>query len=176
MLKSMNKISIIGGSGTGKTTLSNNLGRMLDLPVYHIDGMNYEPNWVERDKQERDKMILEKVAQDKWVIDGTYNATLKQRLDSSEFVIFLDYSSFARIKGVLQRATKEHGKERPEIPGCNEKFDWKFFSFVLKWRKNKRHLITEALEELDKNKVLIFKNRRKLNKWYYKEFNEKMVI
>lgn len=53
----MNRISIIGGSGTGKTTLANNLGKQLNLPVYHIDGINYLDNWQERDKGERDKII-----------------------------------------------------------------------------------------------------------------------
>lgn len=30
----MKRICIIGGSGTGKTTLSNNLSKELNLPVY----------------------------------------------------------------------------------------------------------------------------------------------
>lgn len=37
----MNKICIIGCSGTGKTTLANNLAKELNLPVYHLDGINY---------------------------------------------------------------------------------------------------------------------------------------
>ena len=41
----MERICIIGGSGTGKTTLANNLGKELDLPIYHIDGINYSENW-----------------------------------------------------------------------------------------------------------------------------------
>ena len=45
----MNRISIIGGSGTGNTTLAKNLGKQLNLPVYHIDGINYLDNWQERD-------------------------------------------------------------------------------------------------------------------------------
>ena len=41
MIKNMNRISIIGGSGTVKTTLASNLGEVLKLPVYHIDGINH---------------------------------------------------------------------------------------------------------------------------------------
>lgn len=37
----MNKISIIGGSGTGKTTLSNNLSKELNIKAYHLDGLNF---------------------------------------------------------------------------------------------------------------------------------------
>ena len=67
MIRKVSKISIIGGSGTGKTTLANNLGKELHLPVYHIDGIHHLENWEIRDKDERDKIILEKVAENKWI-------------------------------------------------------------------------------------------------------------
>ena len=109
----MNRITIIGGSGTGKTTLATNLSLDLKLPVYHLDAFNYFPNWQERDKTERDKLILEKLKDDKWVIDGTYTSTLKERLDMSD---------------------------------------------------------------IDDDKLLIFKSRYQLNKWYQKEFNKKISL
>ena len=62
MIKNANKISIIGGSGTGKTTLANELGKELNLPVCHIDGIQHLKNWELRDKEERDQIILEKMA------------------------------------------------------------------------------------------------------------------
>ena len=169
-----NKISIIGGSGTGKTTLAVNIGKELKLPVYHLDGLNYFSKWKERDKTERDELILNKVKTKKWVIDGTYTSTLQQRLQSSDLIIYLDYSSFAQIKGILTRYFKLNGKERKEIPGCNEKVDLKFIVWTLKWRKNKRKKMLKYLQQIDSNKVLIFKNRRSLNKWYKKTFNKKI--
>jgi adenylate kinase family enzyme len=175
MLGNVNRISIIGGSGTGKTTLSNNLGEILKLPIYHIDGINYLENWKVRDKDERDKIILEKTNTDKWIIDGTYRSTLKQRLNNSDLIIYLDYSSLAQIRGILERYIKNKGKEKSEIPGCKEKISLQFFFFVLHWRKNKRNEIIENLNVIDKNKILIFKNRRQLNKWYYNEFNKKIL-
>ena len=176
MIRTANKISIIGGSGTGKTTLANNLGKKLNLPVCHIDGIQHLENWKQRDKEQRDKMILEKVSEEKWVIDGTYRSTLKERLEKSDFIIYLDYSSLAQVKGVLGRFLKNHGKEKSEIPGCKEQMTFEFFFWVLKWRKEHRKDIIEKISKVDYNKVLIFKNRKSLNKWYYKEFNEKMKI
>ncbi|MBR3672861.1 MAG: hypothetical protein IKN65_00995, partial [Clostridia bacterium] len=106
MIKNLSRISIIGGSGTGKTTLSYNLGKELELPVYHLYGINYHKNWVQRDKKERDNIILEKISQDKWIIDGTYRSTLAKRFERSDLIIYLDYSSFAQVKGVLKRYFK----------------------------------------------------------------------
>ncbi len=170
MIKEANRISIIGGCGTGKTTLSKNLGNELKLPVYHLDGIAHFENWKRRKKEERDQIILEKVKQKRWIIDGTYHATLQQRLEKADVVIYLDYSSIAQIKGILGRYIKQHGKEKDEIPGCKERFTWKFFFWTLNWRKNKRNQILEQLSKIDEKKLIIFKNRRKLNKWYRENF------
>ena len=97
-------------------------------------------------------------------------------MKNSDLVIYLDYSSFAQVKGVLSRSFKLKGKERKEIPGCNEKLDIKFVIRVLTSRKNKRKKILKYINEIDNNKVLIFKNRHQLNKWYKKIFNKKMDI
>lgn len=61
MIKDVNRISIIGGSGTGKTTLAKNLGGILKLPICHMDGIELLENWKKRDKEERDQIILEKI-------------------------------------------------------------------------------------------------------------------
>lgn len=170
----MERVCIIGGSGTGKTTLSNNLGRELNLPIYHIDGINHLADWKKRDESERDKIILEKVEEPKWIIDGTYRSTLQQRLEKADYIIYLDYSSFAQVRGVMKRFIKGRGKEREEIPGCKEQMTWKFFWFVVNWRKTKRADIIEKINKVDSSKVHIFKNRRQLNKWYKETFGKKM--
>lgn len=170
----MDRVCIIGGSGTGKTTLANNLGKQLNLPVYHIDGIHHLQNWEERDKDERDKIILQKANEEKWVIDGTYFSTLKQRLEKSDYIIYLDYSTITQLKGILGRFIKFHGKERQEIPGCKEKMSWEFFWFVVNWRKNKRQKIIQILKEIDNDKIHIFKTRKELNKWYKTQFNQEI--
>ena len=160
-----NRIAIIGGSGTGKTTLANQLSKIYNIPVTHIDGIHHLANWQIRDNDERDKIILEIVEQEKWIIDGTYKATLKARLEKSDLIIWLDYSTTAQIKGILKRWIKSAGKEKPEIPGCKERMTKEFFTYVLKYNKEKRHFIVDNMEGIDQNKVLIFKKQKDLNKW-----------
>ena len=176
MLNNVSKISIIGGSGTGKTTLSESLSKDVNIPVYHIDGIHHLENWKIRDKEETDRIIHNIIKKDKWIIDGTYTKTLEDRVKVSDLIIYLDYSTLAQVKGALGRFIKNHGKEKPEIPGCKEQMNFKFFMLVVKWRKNKRQFIIDALENIDEDKILIFKNRRKLNKWYKKEIGKKIDV
>ena len=60
-----NRIAIIGGSGTGKTTLSNALSKKYNIPATHIDGIHHLKDWQIRDKSERDKIILDIVKKSK---------------------------------------------------------------------------------------------------------------
>ena len=168
---SIKKIAIIGGSGSGKTTLANNLGKVLDLPVVHLDGLNYLPNWVERNKEERDKMIIAEADKEKWIIDGTYSSTLNYRLNKADLIIWLDFNTMIKAYSVLKRYANSDGKTaKEEIPGCVEKMDWEFFSWVLKWNHKKRKGIISAVHNYQ-DKTLIFKTRRGLLNWFKKQFD-----
>lgn len=170
------KICIIGGSGTGKTILSDNLSRELNIQATHIDGINYLPNWVERDKKERDSIILKTIKNDTWIIDGTYRSTLKERIEAADLVIYLDYSTFSQLIGIFKRYFKNHKSDKKEIQGCKERINLKFLLFVINWRKNKRNDIIENINNSKIKELLIFKNRKELNKWYLKIFNHQIIV
>ncbi len=160
-----NRISIVGGSGSGKSTLCNILSKELGLPAIHLDAINYEPNWVEIDKTERDNIILSKAQDDKWVIDGNYNKTLKERFDKADLIIWLDYSTLKQLHGILKRYFTTRNSERPEIPGCKERLEPEFIKYVLTYNKKKRPVILDYLKDVPKEKVLIFKHQKDLNAW-----------
>jgi len=109
---SINRISIIGGSGSGKSTLTDILSNELNIPSIHLDSINYKSNWVEINKDERDAIIASKANERRWIIDGNYNKTLKDRLEKADLIIWLDYSSLTHIKGVIKRIIKNQGKAR----------------------------------------------------------------
>ena len=160
-----NRISIVGGSGSGKSTLCNILSKELGLPAIHLDAINYEPNWVEIDKAERDNIILSKAQDDKWVIDGNYNKTLKERFDKADLIIWLDYSTLKQLHGILKRYFTTRNSVRPEIPGCKERLEPEFVKYVLTYNKKKRPVILDYLKDVPKEKVLIFKHQKDLNAW-----------
>lgn len=164
-----NRISIVGGSGSGKSTLCNILSKELKLPAIHLDAINYNSNWIEIDKNERDKIISNKSAEDKWIIDGNYNKTLQERFEKADLIIWLDYSTIKQLKGVIKRYLKTYNKERPEIPGCKDKLDFKFIKYILTYNKKKRPVIEDYLKNIPKEKVMVFRKQKDLNEWL-KEF------
>ena len=140
-----NRISIVGGSGTGKSTLCEILSKKFNLPAIHLDAINFDADWVEIDKNERDRIISTKSNEEKWIIDGNYNKTLKERFEKADLIIWLDYSTAMQLKGVLKRYLKTRNNERPEIPGCKERLNLKFLKYVVTYNKNKRKIIVEYL-------------------------------
>ena len=122
-----NRISIVGGSGTGKSTLAKILSQKFNLPVVHLDSINYLPNWEPVDKNERDNIIIAKSLEDKWIIDGIYHNTLRQRFERADLIIWLDYSTYAQLKGIFKRFVQNPNKEKTELPGCKERLNFKFF-------------------------------------------------
>lgn len=172
----ISRICIIGGSGTGKTTLSNNLEKILNLPLYHIDSIHHIPNWGVRDKTEREQIILDIIKKKKWIIDGTYTSTLRERLKRADLVIFLDYSLFSRLKGIFGRYFKNHGKEKEEIPGCRERISFVLIKSAFKFRGKLRKKIISILEECHHPNLLVFKSQKDLNTWYKEKFNESIIF
>lgn len=170
------RISIIGGSGSGKSTLADILSKELNIPAVHLDAINFKPNWVEIDKNERDNIILSKSNDEKWIIDGNYNKTLQDRLEKADLIIWLDYSTFAQLKGIFKRIFKNLDKDKPELPGCKERLNFTFVKYVCTYNKKKRPIVLNMLKPIPHDKILIFKKQKDLNKWL-KEFthNDKIL-
>lgn len=164
----INRISIIGGSGSGKSTLATILSKELNIPAIHLDAINYNANWVEIDQNEREQIIQKKSNEEKWIIDGNYNKTLKERLDKSDLIIWLDYSSLAHLKGFLKRLIKYSNKEKPELPGCKERFNFTFLKYVISYNRKKRPEVLKIIKSISSKNVLIFKKQKDLNKWLKK--------
>ncbi len=163
------RVAVIGAPGSGKTTLSNILKDIYQLPVFNIDRIYQLPNWVMRDPKERDAMILEETKKEKWIMDGTFIDTLEERVKCADKIIFLDYSTITFLKGIFRRLIKNYGKEKPDMPGCKEKFDISFILYVATYNKRRRKYIIEILNRYKQKDIYIFKNQKQLAQWLTEE-------
>ena len=98
----MKRILIIGSGGAGKTTLARQLGKLLDLPVVHLDALYWQPGWTETPKQVWNDKIQDLLLQDSWVMDGNYGGTLDQRIVAADTIIFLDISRLTCLFRVIK--------------------------------------------------------------------------
>ena len=159
----MERVLIIGCGGAGKSTLARQLGEKSGLPVVHLDKLFWHPGWVESPPEEIDEKIQQVLEQPCWIMDGNYNRTLPKRLEYCDTVIYLDFSRWTCLMGVLKRILTTYGTVRPDMgEGCPERFDLEFLKWIWTFNKTRRQSYYEMLSQLDGKQVHIFKCRREI--------------
>lgn len=127
------KIAVLGYSGSGKSTLARRLGEYFQVPVLHLDVVNFLPGWQERDGEEGRAMVRAFMEGDGWVIDGNYRRLLQaERLAGADWIIFMDFPRRVCFYRAFRRYLTFRGRVRDSIAeGCEEKFDWAFAKWIL---------------------------------------------
>jgi adenylate kinase family enzyme len=126
----------------------------------------WKPGWVSISKDEFDRVHEAALAEEKWIMDGNFDRTIPKRLQRCDTVIYLDFSRFACLMGVLKRVLTTYGKVRPDMgEGCPERIDLDFLKWVWNFNKNKRERNYRLLKEAEGVRVIILKNRRMVKKF-----------
>lgn len=157
----MNRVMVIGSPGSGKSTLSQHLGRHYKLPVIHLDKHYWLANWTPRDNDSFDQMLEQFASQEQWVIDGNYSRTMDIRLKRAEQVIWLDMPTWLCLYRVFKRRLIYHKKSRPDMnEECQEKLDLAFLKWVWNYRKRSRPATIQKLREGSAHtEVIILKSK-----------------
>lgn len=161
----MNRVLVIGPCGSGKSTLAPRLGAMLDLPVHHIDQLNWHPGWIEGTKEELREKLRAIVAGERWLIDGNYGGTLDERLPRADTIVYLDFPIRLCLWRLMRRIRALNGVSRPDMPeDCPERFDLAFFFYLATWNFGPRPR-TEAKLIGYEEKIIRLKSPKELDAW-----------
>ncbi|GAB3979380.1 DNA topology modulation protein [Spirosoma terrae] len=144
----MKRIVILGSGGAGKSTLSRQLGHLLNLPVIHLDAILWQPSWVLVDKPTQQSLQQQLISQSEWIIDVNYGSTLPIRLAASDTVIFLDYSRWVCVWRAVKRIVSYYGRVRPDMAaGCPEHWDWLFIRWILLYAETHRPKVLAVINQ-----------------------------
>ena len=90
-LSSLSRVSIIGSSCAGKTTLARSLSAALGIPHIELDALHWGPNWTPCETEEFRARVRAAVAAPAWVADGNYSKTRDIVWARATTVIWLNY-------------------------------------------------------------------------------------
>jgi adenylate kinase family enzyme len=133
----MRRVSIVGNSGSGKSTIGRALAAKLGVPYVELDAIFHQPNWVELPVDEFRARVSEAAAGDGWVIDGNYNAVRLLVWERADTVVWLDYERSVVMRQVVTR-TFRRAVRREELWNGNREpfrnfFRWKPEESIIRW-------------------------------------------
>src|SRR5262245_65937855 len=70
----MQRISVVGNGGSGKTTVAKAIATALGVPHLELDGVFHQANWQPLDTEDFRRVVSEFTAGEAWVVDGNYSA------------------------------------------------------------------------------------------------------
>ncbi|MDO4662793.1 MAG: DNA topology modulation protein [Tissierellia bacterium] len=156
----MQKISIIGSGGSGKTTLANKLSDKLGIKVYHLNKI-WRKNEDEHISQEEFEKIQKDIIDnnDSFIFDGNYNNTLDLRLDASDTIIFLDFPTGANIsRSVKKNLTEKNSDNKDPSLDRTDKINVKYIRWLANYNKEERPKILSKLDDLKLKKRIVIIN------------------
>jgi adenylate kinase family enzyme len=162
------RISIIGHSSSGKSTLARKISKKLNIPHLHIDSFLFEAGGAKLNSSDKgmEKVrvyIKEKVVnfikQDSWVSDGWYSHVQPIVSGQTDYIIFLDIPLHRRLFNHLKRMLKSDGHK--ELTKWD---DFKFFYKIVRRTSIKDPEIRQFVRE-HSDKVKIFKNYKEVEKY-----------
>lgn len=116
----MRRVAVIGCPGSGKSTLARGLRDLAGLPLHYLDMLWHLPDGGHVTRDAFDAAHATLVAQERWVIDGTYLRTLPPRIERADVVVFstcpLRHASRASARASGARARTFPGRRRSSAP------------------------------------------------------------
>ncbi|MEI8174559.1 MAG: AAA family ATPase [bacterium] len=128
----MKKIAIVGCPSSGKTTMATQLGRMLNIPIYHLDKIF----WTDDGHLKQDPFIAkqeEMMRGDSWIIDGNFmkSKSYEMRLNNADTIIFFAFPKVIVYWRLLKRGLKYFNKFRPDMGGKRRNhLNWELIKFI----------------------------------------------
>jgi adenylate kinase family enzyme len=114
------RISVVGTSGSGKTTFAERLAARLGIPFIQLDALNWGPNWTPAEVETFRDRVRDAVAADSWVCDGNYSAVRPIVLDRADAVVWLDLPLRTCLWRVIRR-TARRARTREDLWGSGNR-------------------------------------------------------
>lgn len=102
------RISVVGNSGSGKSTAARKIAERLDMPRLELDEVRHQRNWRELPDDEFLARVQEFiVAHEDWVIDGNYRSVVQDTIwAAANTVVWLDLPKLQNMRQIIGRTVR----------------------------------------------------------------------
>lgn len=146
------KFALIGLPGSGKSTFATKLGKMLNIPVHHLDKHMFEPGGKKKDKQEFIEIQQAILDEKAWVVEGCSFSTFEMRFARADVLIYFHFSRFI----CFWRFFKRLFNYKRDFGGLRA-INWELLKYTWNFDKEKRARIEELRKKYPETEFLIFR-------------------
>jgi len=115
------RVSVVGNSGSGKTTFATELARRTGAPHLELDSVFHQPDWEPLPTEEFRARVAAFTEGDRWIVDGNYSKVLDLVWPRADTVVWLDPPrhrvmrriGWRTLRRVLSRAELWNGNREP---------------------------------------------------------------
>lgn len=154
-------MAIVGSSGSGKSTFAEELGAVLDTPVFHFDALYWKPGWVPASEAEQAAIEHELKTREGWIFDGIPKAMLNKRFAAADTIIFFDLPTvLCLVRGIRRRLVLPRKPPNFWPPGSKPHFDLQSLRWIWNYRRDDRPVVVAAIERhRDAIEIVHFRRR-----------------
>jgi len=100
------RVSVVGNSGSGKSTMARELAARLGVPHLELDSVYHQPGWEPLPEDEFRRLVTAKTNENGWVIDGNYSAVRSIVWTRADTVVWLDPPRWTVMRRVAWRTVR----------------------------------------------------------------------
>ena len=181
MARDFSRIVVYGSTSAGKTTVTKELGRILDSDVIILDDVFWGPNWEMPTTESFQKRVKEIISgKEKWVVDGNYSKVRPLILPKATFAVFLDLPLYLILWRVFSRTISRNTvvkiheptplPKRIEESGGGEHpifsiYELSYYAIRNVIKRKIPRIIEEAKKELGEKNYIVLRRQKDADKF-----------
>ena len=120
-LAGIERINVVGTSGSGKSTFARQLADALGLPYVEMDRIFWKADWTETPDEEFLPQVESITGADQWVLDGNYIRTTPIKWCRVQLVVWLDMPFLRTLYRVTSRCVRRSVTRAEIWPGTGNR-------------------------------------------------------
>jgi adenylate kinase family enzyme len=102
----MQRITVVGTPGAGKTTLAQTLAARLAMPFVELDALFWGPAWAPVGRDVFRGAVKSALAGERWAVGGNYSSARDIIWARSDTLVWLDYGLHVSMPRLLRRTLR----------------------------------------------------------------------